>query len=111
MSSKNNPYIGGTQNDTFGIGNVKGGKRLTIDASTLTADRLAVWPDSDGSNGYALTTDGAGVLSWSAASGFVPYFIPSGNTFTIPLYQQALFNITIDNEGTIDNNGILVYVG
>lgn len=35
---------------------------------TLTADRFWTLPDSNGSNGEVLTTDGSGNLSWTAAS-------------------------------------------
>jgi len=40
----------------------------------------------------------------------VPYFIANGDTFTVPLYIQALFSMTIDNEGTINVLGFLIQV-
>jgi hypothetical protein len=54
----------------------------------------------------------AGMLSLipGAGGGGVPYFIPSGSTFTVPLYVQALFSMTIDNEGIIDVDGFLIEV-
>lgn len=45
------------------------GSKLTIDASLLTADRLLKFPDSNGSNGNVLSTNGSGTLSWVAQSG------------------------------------------
>lgn len=40
----------------------------------------------------------------------VPYFIASGDTFTVPNFIQSLFEMTIDNEGTIDVVGYLIQV-
>ena len=45
-------------------------KLLTIQApAALSADTTLTFPDGAGSNGQQLTTDGAGVLSWSSAGG------------------------------------------
>lgn len=44
------------------------------------------------------------------ANGMVPYFIAASETFTIPLYKQALFSMNIDNEGIIDIEGFLIEV-
>lgn len=88
--------------------------KFTLDASAFTADHTWVLPDSDGFSGDVLTTDGGGALSWttptSGGSSFVPYYIPTGNTFTVPENFQALFTIPIDAEGTIVVDGILVGV-
>lgn len=46
----------------------------------------------------------------SQNTGMVPYFIASGDTFTVPLYKQAPFAITIDNEGILDIEGYLIEV-
>jgi hypothetical protein len=40
----------------------------------------------------------------------VPYFIASGDTFTVPDFIQSLFTMTIDNEGTLDVVGYLIQV-
>jgi len=40
----------------------------------------------------------------------VPYRIPAGVTFTVPLYKQALFVETIDVEGVLDVEGLLIEV-
>ncbi len=42
--------------------------------------------------------------------GFVPYFIPAGDTFIVPLYDQALFAMSIDVEGIIRVDGFLIQV-
>lgn len=40
----------------------------------------------------------------------VPYFIASGSTFTVPLYKQGLFSMTIDVEGILIVDGFLIQV-
>lgn len=42
--------------------------------------------------------------------GMVPYFIATGETFTVPLYKQALYVLPIDNEGTLVIDGFLIEV-
>lgn len=44
------------------------------------------------------------------SDGSVPYFVPADETFTVPIYRQALFARTIDCEGTIDLEGDLILV-
>jgi hypothetical protein len=44
------------------------------------------------------------------SSSMVPTFIPSGSTFKVPLYKQAMFAMTIDNEGILDVAGFLIEV-
>jgi hypothetical protein len=44
------------------------------------------------------------------AGGCVPYFIASGDTFTVPVFIQSLWSMAIDNEGTIVVNGFLIQV-
>ena len=41
----------------------------------------------------------------TATDGMVPYYIAVDDTFTVPLYKQALF------KNTIENDGILVVLG
>lgn len=100
----------GTSGDTFTVGFNK----QTFDASNLTSPITWVLPDSNGSDGYFLSTDGAGNLSWAAAGASqdstTPYYIPTGDTFTNRLYRQNLFNITITVDGTLTVDGLLVEV-
>lgn len=40
----------------------------------------------------------------------VPYYIASGDSFTVPLYKQGLFSEPIENDGGLVVNGILLGV-
>lgn len=51
-----------------------------------------------------------GVAGADGANGMVPYFIASGETFTVPEFKQALFAMNIDNEGILDVEGFLIEV-
>ncbi|MEA9357100.1 hypothetical protein SHI21_12820 [Bacteriovorax sp. PP10] len=42
---------------------------VELSAATLTGNRSLIFPDSDGTTGQALTTNGSGVLSWTTVSG------------------------------------------
>lgn len=46
----------------------------------------------------------------SGGSGSVPYFIPSSETFNVPLYKQSLFGIPLDIEGILSVDGYLLEV-
>ncbi|KRG61617.1 hypothetical protein [Stenotrophomonas maltophilia] len=52
------------------------------------------------------------VISATASGGFVPYFIPDGQTFVVPAYQQALFTLPIEfgAGSSIELDGALVEV-
>jgi hypothetical protein len=68
-----------------------------------------------GPKGERGATGDSGLMGWGgggavSGDGSVPYFIPSGQTFTIPIYRQALFETTIDCEGLIDCSGLLIMV-
>jgi hypothetical protein len=45
-----------------------------------------------------------------SGDGLVPYYIPVGETFTVPLYRQALFSEAIENDGALIVNGLLLGV-
>jgi hypothetical protein len=100
--------LDGTTRDVFDIGLNKG----ILDFSNLTTSRLLKFPDSDGSSGYVLSTDGAGNLSWNAvtASATTPYYIPIGGTWINNLYNQSLFAVSIDVQGILEVDGILCEV-
>lgn len=51
-----------------------------------------------------------GAAGEDGANGMVPYFIATTETFTIPLFKQALFSMNIDNEGILDIEGFLIEV-
>lgn len=70
-------------------------------ASTISADLIWTLPASDGNNTQVLTTNGAGILSWSTASG------GSGSTLgVIHLYPGGYGT---DNSGTGNTSSIVVY--
>lgn len=68
-----------------------------------------------GSTNQFLQTDGNGNLSFvtlgsldSAAP--MPYFIPNGQTSTVPINYQGLFSQTITIDGVFEVNGVLIQV-
>lgn len=81
------------------------------------ADELEVadLATSESDSTLVLRPDGTGGVAWgeetsSAAGGFVPTLIPSGETFTVPEDYQALFALMIDVQGTLVVDGFLVEV-
>jgi hypothetical protein len=64
-----------------------------------------------GNTGQVLTTDGAGNLSFTTASGGqMPYYIPAGESYIIEEYKQGLFAVPITVDGDLYINGLLVQV-
>lgn len=66
-----------------------------------------------GLSGQALTTDGAGNLSFSSidqSGTMMPYFIPAGEVYTVPTNRQGLFHLPITIEGTLEVTGVLIQV-
>ena len=62
---------------------------------TLTSDYVLTLPADDGTNGQILTTDGNGVLSWTAAGG-------SGTVTNVGLTLPSIFSVT---GGPVTTNG------
>lgn len=58
--------IKGTTQTSFQIGAGHGKTPFTLDASGLSSARTWILPNSDGSLGDVLTTNGSGNLSWAA---------------------------------------------
>lgn len=78
-----------------------GGRRMTVYARA---------PEGT-PEGYVGQVDAAGFIVWGQApGGFVPTYIAPTETFTVPANRQALYAVTIDNEGTLDVIGTLVAV-
>lgn len=67
-----------------------------------------------GTSGQVLTTDGAGNLSFSTASGGgggqMPFYIASGDSYTIETNKQGLFAIPITVDGDLIVDGVLIQV-
>ena len=101
--------IDGTTKPIFEVG-IKG---ISISAEGSSQWKLTL-PPGPGVSGYALVTDGTGVTTWqpvgAAADSTVPYFIPVGITFAVNEYKQALFETTIEVQGTLEVNGLLIEV-
>lgn len=70
---------------------------------------------SGGTNGYLLSTNGSGTLSWIDAASTqsaapMPTIINDGDTLTIPEFYQGLFGVAITVDGNLEIDGILVDV-
>ena len=80
---------------------------------SIDLDDLGDVDTSGVADGDTLVYD-AGTSTWlvgaPASGGMVPYYIAPGDTFTVPLYKQALFTELIDNAGTLDVVGLLLEV-
>ncbi len=59
---------------------------------------------ADGLNGVGI------VITNTSGSSMVPYYIAALDTFTVPLYKQALYNHAITLDGALVVNGILIFV-
>lgn len=76
---------------------------------TIGRDGMQGAPGLDGNDGEdAIPIPGP--RGEDGANGMVPYYISSTETFTVPLYKQALFSMNIDNEGILDIEGFLIEV-
>ncbi len=53
---------------------------------------------------------GDGVFRAESAGGLVPYYIAVDDTFTVPVYKQALFADPIEVDGALVVNGLLIGV-
>jgi len=51
-----------------------------------------------------------GMGGGSGGSGMMPYLIPVGETFTVPINKQGLFALTIDVQGTLVVDGLVIQV-
>lgn len=69
---------------------------------------IAVWADYLGKR---LADSGVTIADLlNGGGGMVPYLIPAGETFTVPVNKQGLFTITIDVQGTLIVDGYLIQV-
>jgi hypothetical protein len=70
-----------------------------------------------GSNGQVVTTDGLGNLTFTTVSSGssnlaapMPYFIPTGESYTVSNNFQGLFNLPITIDGELEVDGVLIEV-
>lgn len=83
----------------------------------LTVDRSLTFPDSNGSSGQVLSTNGSGVLSWVTALTSTTGFVNGGNSFaanatvgtndafSLSLKTNNVSRLTIDSAGAMTLNG------
>jgi hypothetical protein len=91
---------------------------LTVTGNTDLGD-VANVTITGGTDGYVLTTDGAGNLSWAAGGGGgntsitspMPYVINAGETYYVTANHQGLFSQPITIDGTFQIDGVLEDVG
>lgn len=106
------PNQRGTTNDKFRIDAT--GTGVDLDTSLVSTPYSFIFPPTAGTTGYVLSTNGAGVLSWiatgAASDNTTPYHIPTGETFTNNINRQNLWTTSIDVEGTLEVNGMLIEV-
>lgn len=66
-----------------------GANYVELNAASLTANRSLIFPDSNGSNGNVLSTDGSGNLSWIALPS-APVTSVNGNTGAVTLNSDGI---------------------
>lgn len=70
-------------------------------------DNIAIWADYLATR---LADSGVSIASLTGAGGMVPYLIPAGETFTVPVNKQGLFTVIIDVQGLLVVDGLLIHV-
>jgi hypothetical protein len=64
-----------------------------------------------GSSGQVVTTDGSGNLTFTNITvAPMPYFIPTGESYTVLNNFQGLFSFPITIDGTLEIDGLLIEV-
>lgn len=98
--------------------NVKNGLTtggVLVSDGNVTLGTVANLHISGGSDGYLLSTNGSGALSWVDAASTqsaapMPTVINDGDTLIIPEFYQGLFGVAITVDGNLEIDGILVDV-
>lgn len=98
--------------------NVKNGLStggVLVSDGNVTLGTVANVHISGGSDGYLLSTNGSGTLSWVDAASTqsaspMPTIINDGDTLTIPEFYQGLFGVAITVDGNLEIDGILIDV-
>lgn len=76
------------------------------------------WINTSSGEEFVAVDVTAGAAVWTSTTaggaggsgGLVPYYIPVDETFTVPLYKQALFSEPIEVDGALVVNGLLIGV-
>jgi hypothetical protein len=86
--------------------------QLALAAQTVPASGVTVIDAPDSFDGTDLETILQEIVTLidESTGAMVPYFIASDETFTVPEFKQALFNMPIDVEGTLVVDGYLLEV-
>jgi hypothetical protein len=84
-----------------------GGSGSTVINNNTYINQILGMIGQDGQDGDIGPPGAAGI---NGANGMVPYYIASTETFTVPIYKQALFSMNIDNEGILVLDGFLIEV-
>ena len=88
-----------------------GAHSITLQApASLAGDITFTLPTGTGSNGYILSTNGSGVLSWAAQSGTLTVGADSGSDDAVTLGTDTLDFVGTANEieTTVSNNQIQI---
>ncbi|HAU30351.1 TPA: hypothetical protein DCW54_01835 [Candidatus Dependentiae bacterium] len=105
---------------TLSIANPANTRKITIQAPTTMASSYTLTlPTTAGTNGYALTTDGTGILGWTNVSTLSNAILQDGNSFTanmtigtndaydLNLETSGTTRMTITSAGTVSTTGTL----
>lgn len=78
--------------------------------ATRTPGSFVQFTSSGTTPSGTLLTGGGGSVATAVDASMVPYYIPVDETFTVPLYKQALFSEAIEVDGALVVNGLLLGV-
>jgi len=98
--------IKGTTQTSFQIGAGNSKSPFTLDASGLSSSRTWVIPNSNGSLGDVLTTDGFGTLSWTSAGSATVSGLIIGDTDCGLISDIICARVDFTNVGDIPSNTI-----
>ena len=87
-------------------GTIGPGPASTVINQTLQQFFLGSSDSDDGGGGDTIP----GPPGIPGVNGMVPYYVAPNETFTVPIFKQALFSMNIDNEGILDVEGFLIEV-
>ncbi len=88
---------------------------VLVSEANVTLGNVSNLHISGGNNGYFLSTNGNGTLSWADAQAAVPadpmpIVVDEGNTLTIRSNYQGLFGTPLTIDGNLEIDGVLIDV-